>query len=97
MTPSSSAQSVNRDLVVRVGTLIHTGSANSDDEVFADDFVFHYVNPKLAELQGEHHAYDGFRSFFERLHQDSDTGFTTNPVRSLHTATSTSWRTRPTR
>ncbi len=79
VTPFPSAQQANLDLVMRVGTLIHTGFADSDEEVFADDFVFHYVNPRLGELDGDHHGYDGFRSFFERLHQESDTGFHNEP------------------
>ena len=79
MTPSPSAQQANLDLVNRVGTLIRTGFAHPDEEVFADDFVFHYTNPRLAELDGDHEGYDGFRSFFERLQQDSDTGFHNEP------------------
>jgi hypothetical protein len=59
--------------------------------------VFHFVNPQLAELNGDHHGYDGFRSFFERLHRESDTGFHNDPIRSLPSATSSSWRTRQTR
>ena len=79
MTPIPSAQSANLDLVRRVGTLIQTGFANPDEELFAHDFVFHYVNPRLAELDGDYHGYDGFRSLFERLHQGSDTGFHNEP------------------
>ena len=79
VAPSQSVQQANCDLVVRVGTLIHTGFANSDEEAFADDFVFHFVNPNLAELHGDHHGYDGLRSFFERLQQDSDSGFHNEP------------------
>ena len=47
--------------------------------MFAHDFVFHYVNPRLAQLDGNHHGCDGFRSFFEQLHQGSDTGFHNEP------------------
>ena len=78
-TPFPSAQEANLDLVMRAGTLIHTGFANPDEELFAHDFVFHFVNPMLPELNGDHHGYDGFHSFFERLHQESDTGFHNEP------------------
>ena len=37
------------------------------------------INPNLAELHGDHYGYDGFRSFFERLHQESDSGFHNEP------------------
>jgi len=79
VTPFPAARHANLDLVMRAGTLIHTGFANSDEELFAHDFVFHFVNPQLAELDGDHHGYDGLRSFFERLHQESDTGFRNEP------------------
>lgn len=79
VTPFPSAQQSNLDLVMRAGTLIRTAFANSDEELFARDFVFHFVNPQLAELDGDHHGYDGFQSFFERLHQESDTGFHNEP------------------
>ena len=58
---------------------MHTRFVDPDEELFADDFVFHYVNPRLAELDGDYHDYDGFRSFFEQLHQGSDTGFHNEP------------------
>ncbi len=79
VTPFPSAQQANLGLVMRAGTLIQTAFANSDEELFAHDFVFHFVNPQLAELDGDHHGYDGLRSFFERLHQASDTGFHNEP------------------
>ncbi len=79
MTPSPSIQEANLDVVVQAGTLIHTRFVDPDDELFAPDFVFHYVNPHLAELDDDHHGSDGFRSFFEQLHQGSDTGFHNEP------------------
>ena len=79
MTPSTSIQQANLDLVVRAGTLIQTRFADPDEELFARDFVFHYINPNLVALDGDHHGYDGFRSFFEPLHQGSDTGFHNEP------------------
>lgn len=72
-------QSANIELVARAGTLIHTGFATTDEELFAQDFVFHYVNPMLDELNGDYHGYAGFRTFFERLHEGSDTGFKNQP------------------
>ena len=97
VTPFPSAPQANLDLVMRAGTLIRTGFANFAEELFAHDFVFHFVNPQLAELNGDHHGYDGFRSFFEQLHQEATPASTTNPIHSLPTATNSSWRTRPTR
>ena len=53
VTPFPSVQQANLDLVMRAGTLIHTAFATSDEELLAHDFVFHFVNPQLAELDGE--------------------------------------------
>ena len=76
LTPT---QQANLDLVTRAGTMIRTGFANADEDVFADGFLFHFFNPRLDELHGDHHGYEGFRSFFERLDQGSDTGFHSEP------------------
>ena len=79
MDPSQSTQQANVDRVARVGALISTGFANHDEDLFADDFVFHFFNPRLPELSGDHHGLDSLRSFFERLQQGSDTGFHNKP------------------
>ena len=79
VTAHATLQSANLDLVMRAGALIHTGFANADEELFASDFVFHYVNPMLADFDGDHHGYEGFRSFFERIQMGSDTGFKNQP------------------
>ena len=79
MDSSLSAHQANLDLVARVGALITTGFAEPDEDLFVDDFVFHFFNPNLPELAGDHHGFDGLRSFFERLQHDSDTGFHNTP------------------
>jgi len=73
------AQQANMDLVVRVGQLIQTGFADPDDGLFADDFVFHFVNPSLPELAGDYHGRDGMADLFARLGQTSDAGFHNEP------------------
>jgi ketosteroid isomerase-like protein len=67
------------DLVVRAGSLIATGFANPDEDLFADDFVFHFFNPQLPELAGDHPGSAGFASFFERVGEASDSGFHNEP------------------
>ena len=80
MNPSHSPrQQANLDLVTRVGALIGTGFADPDEGLFADDFVFHFYNPHLPDFAGDHHGVEGLRSFFERLHRASDTGFRNQP------------------
>jgi ketosteroid isomerase-like protein len=69
----------NLELVARVGTLITTGFADGDQDLFADDFVFHFFNPRLPELAGDHNGFEGLRSLFERLREGSDSGFENEP------------------
>jgi ketosteroid isomerase-like protein len=79
MNPSQLAQQANLDLVAQVGALIGTGFADPDEDIFAPDFVFHFFNPHLPELDGDHPGFDGMRGLFERLQQTSETGFRNEP------------------
>ena len=79
MNPSQSAQRANLDLVAQVGALIGNGFDDPDEDLFAPEFVFHFFNPHLPELAGDHHGLEGMRSLFERLQQTSDTGFHNEP------------------
>ena len=79
MNSTPPTRQANLDLVARVGTLIRTGFADPGTELFARDFVFHFVNPHLPELAGDHHGADGMRRLFERLHDASETGFHNEP------------------
>lgn len=79
MTLTESAQQANANLIVRVGELIQTGFASVPDDLFADDFVFHYINPNLPELDGDHHGLDGLRALFGQLRGESGDGFHNQP------------------
>lgn len=79
MNPSPSVPEVNLDVVTKVGTLIGSGFAERGEGLFADGFVFHFCNPRLPELSGDHHGFDGFRDLFARLHRESETGFHNEP------------------
>ena len=75
MKPTESIQQANVELVARVGRLISTDFADADRRLFADDFVFHFFNPHLPELAGDHHGLEGLSRLFERLGEESDVGF----------------------
>ncbi len=47
---------------------------------FAEDVVWHYFNPNLPDLQGDHVGLDGIRFFFEVLGQKSRGTFRVEPV-----------------
>jgi ketosteroid isomerase-like protein len=75
----SPAQQRNLDAVAEVGALIASGFTDGDREVVADDFVFHFFNPRLPHLAGDHEGYEGTRHLFERLEAESDSGFVNQP------------------
>lgn len=78
-TPTPNQQE-NMDLVARAGALIATGFAEPDDDLFAEDFVWHYYNAFLPELHGDHGGADGLGRFFERLYDMTDAGFHIEPT-----------------
>lgn len=81
MDPSSEGTNVDASmaLIARAGACIQSGFADRDNHPFADDFVFHYINPQLPDLDGDHHGFDGMADLFAQLEHVSDTGFRNVP------------------
>ncbi len=74
--PTESATvEASRNALDRAGRLITSGFADRTDHPFADDFVFHFFNRQLPDLNGDHHGIDGIAEFFGRLGSLSPTGF----------------------
>ena len=53
---------------------------NTLAEVLAEDFVWHYINPKLPELEGDYVGFAGLKDFFNRLGGRTDGSFKVNPI-----------------
>ena len=49
-------------------------------DVFADNFVWHYFNPKLPKLEGNYQGVSGLKSFFSKLSEKGNGAFQVNPV-----------------
>ena len=49
-------------------------------EVLAEDFVWHFVNPQLTDIQGDYVGLTGLQDFFERIQNFSGGTFKINPV-----------------
>ena len=49
-------------------------------EVLAEDFVWHYINPKLKELEGDYLGLSGLKDFFKKLAGRTSGSFKVNPV-----------------
>ena len=48
--------------------------------VFADDFVFHFFNPKLPEIQGDYVGLTGLREFFGKMARRTNGTFKAIPL-----------------
>ena len=53
---------------------------NTLAEVLAEDFVWHYINPKLPDLEGDYVGLSGLTDFFTRLGGRTGGSFKINPV-----------------
>jgi len=53
---------------------------NTLAEVLADDFVWHYINPKLPEFEGDYVGLPGLKDFFSRLGSRTGGSFKVNPI-----------------
>ena len=49
-------------------------------DLFAEDVIWHYFNPNLPDLQGDHVGMDGIRLFFQRVGELSRGTFKAEPV-----------------
>ncbi len=49
-------------------------------DIFADDFTWHYFNPRLPDLDGDYRGIDGLETFFAKLDELGHGSFQVNPV-----------------
>ncbi|MDC8006156.1 nuclear transport factor 2 family protein [Aureisphaera galaxeae] len=49
-------------------------------EVLAEDFIWHYFNPELPELEGDYLGSKGLTDFFRKMAQNSKGSFKVNPI-----------------
>ncbi|MEL6401880.1 MAG: nuclear transport factor 2 family protein [Cyanobacteria bacterium J06626_4] len=57
---------INVSLVKQLPTLI-PNRLEEAREYFCDDFVWHYINPELPQIQGDYDGLDGLKTFFIKL------------------------------
>ncbi len=53
---------------------------NSLAGVLAEDFVWHYINPKLAELEGDYVGLAGLTDFFQKVAGRTKGSFKVKPI-----------------
>lgn len=49
-------------------------------DVISEDVVWHYANPNLPDLEGDHVGLDGVRTFFEAIARASNGTFRVDPL-----------------
>jgi len=49
-------------------------------EMLAEDFVWHYINPELSELEGDYAGLSGLTDFFKRIGGLTSGSFKVNPI-----------------
>lgn len=73
---SEPSQHPNLDLLSRID---HANIAASAD-IFAEDVVWRFFNPKLPEVQGDYVGLAGVQTFFEKLMARTEGTFEIHPV-----------------
>ncbi|WP_435625264.1 nuclear transport factor 2 family protein [Flagellimonas sp.] len=53
---------------------------SSASGVLAEDFVWHYINPELPELEGEYFGFSGLMDFFKKIGMRTSGSFQVNPI-----------------
>jgi predicted SnoaL-like aldol condensation-catalyzing enzyme len=48
--------------------------------IFSDNFVWHYFNPELPELEGDYCGIEGLKGLFSKLNEKSNSSFQRNVV-----------------
>ncbi len=48
--------------------------------LFSDEFVWHFFNPKLPEIQGDYTGVDGLKAFFGAMAGKTEGSFNVEPV-----------------
>ncbi len=49
-------------------------------QLFANDFVWHYFNPNLPEVEGDYFGIDGLKAFFGKISAKTNGTFRVEPV-----------------
>ena len=59
---------------------LNLGDLDASAELFSDDFVWHFFNPKLPDIQGDYLGVEGLKTFFATLAGQTKGSFNVQPV-----------------
>lgn len=66
----------NTQLLMKLNLRDLEGSA----ALFSDDFVWHFFNPKLPDVEGDYVGVDGLKAFFGAMAEKTEGSFSAQPV-----------------
>ena len=64
---------------IKILKRFNPANPNTLSDVLAEDFVWHYINPKLTELEGDYYGLSGLTAFFQKLSGRTKGSFRVNP------------------
>jgi uncharacterized protein len=73
----------NVALVRRMGELLAAGDLSGFPEFVANDFVWHYINPRLPDVDGDYTGVNGLESLFARIRSLSANTFKVEPISAM--------------
>jgi ketosteroid isomerase-like protein len=73
----------NVALVRRMGELLATGDLSGAQDYLANDFVWHYINPRLPDVAGDYTGFSGLESLFARIRALSANTFKVEPISAM--------------
>lgn len=50
------------------------------DDLFAEDFVWHFFNPELPNVEGDYEGFEGLQTFFETIGAHTGATFKVEPL-----------------
>ena len=56
------------------------GNLGEASDLFAEDFVWHFFNPRLPDVEGDYVGVDGLQAFFEKLGAGTGGTFRVEPI-----------------
>ncbi len=61
---------------------LNLGDLAGSADLFSEDFVWHYFNPRLPDVQGDYVGLTGLQTFFEKLGATTGGTFQVEPISS---------------
>jgi uncharacterized protein len=73
----------NVSLVRRMGELLSAGDPSGTQDYLANDFVWHYINPRLPDVDGNYTGRSGLESLFAKIRSLSANTFKVEPISAM--------------